>query len=130
MFACYIHEVSLMDQEVLSVLRKRPTIKPSSKNQNPNKMRLGVIDKQYMTVMFTRREVDKFVFALDNKHLFSTTCLEHIVELVNRCKQNSVSDKKYFMDMLWWFITFRQTILAISPSVYKTVKKTSAAKPK
>lgn len=129
MFACYIHEVSLMDQEVSSVLRKRPTIKPIGKAQDPKKMKLGVIDSQYRTVMFTQKEGDKFMFSLDDKHLFSTSCLEHIIDLVNRCKQNNAADKKYFMDMLRWFITFRQTILAIIPIVYKTVKKSSVAKP-
>ena len=63
-------------------------------------MKLGVIDSKYRTVMFTRKEGDKFVFALDDKHLFSTCCLEHIIDLVNKCKKNSAADKKYFIDML------------------------------
>ena len=118
-----------MDQEVAHVLRKRLTVKPTGKPGDVNKMKLGQIDSTNLTVMFTRNEGERFLFSLVDKHLFSTSCFEHILDITQRCKQNSDSYKKNFKDMLRWYITFRQTMLAIIRKVFKTVKKSSLAQP-
>ena len=67
MLAFYIMEVAKMDQEIATVLRKKPTIKQIGKTGNVNKMRMGKIDSKYNIVMFTRGEGQKFVFILDDK---------------------------------------------------------------
>ncbi|CAH1431384.1 unnamed protein product [Lactuca virosa] len=130
MLVSYIHEVAKMDQEIASALRKKPTIRPIGKASDVNKMQMGRIDPKYHTVMFTRAEGQKCFFALDDKHLFSTSCLEHILDIIHRCKQNSDADKKKFSDMLRWYIDFRQTLLAIIPKLFKTVKKSTLTQPK
>ena len=110
-------------------MRKRPTVKPTGKPGDVNKMKLGQIDSANLTVMFTRAEGERCWFALVDKHLFSTTCLEHILDIIHCCKQNKESDKKNFPDMIQWYITFCQTLLAIIRNVFKTVKKHSVAQP-
>ncbi|KAL7587931.1 hypothetical protein Lser_V15G41169 [Lactuca serriola] len=127
MIACYMQEVSKMDQEVANFLRKKPTVKPTAKPGDVNKMTLGQIDSTHLTVMFTSFKGENFLFALVDKHLFSTDYLEHIINIIHRCKANSESDKKNFKDMLKWYITFRQTLLAIIPGVFKTVTKSVIA---
>ena len=106
MLDSYIMEVARLDQEIASVLRKKPTVKPIGKAGDANRMRMGKIDSKYHTIMFTRGGGQKFVFSLEDKHLFSTTCLEHIIDIIRRCKRNSESDKKNFTNMLWWYISF------------------------
>ncbi|XP_052625759.1 uncharacterized protein LOC111919606 [Lactuca sativa] len=44
-----------------------------------------------------------------------------------KMKENSEDDKKYFNDMIQWYIRFRQTILAIIPCLFNTTKKVPAA---
>ena len=128
MLASYIHELATMDQEIAKVMNKKPTVKPTPKPGDVNMMKLGQIDSANLTVMFTKREGLKFLFALADKHLFSTDCLEHIINIIHRCKQNSAADKKNFIDMLRWYITFRHHMIAIIPKVFKTVKKPPAVK--
>ena len=111
-------------------MNKKPTVKPTPKPGDVNNMKMGQIDSTHLTVMFTRGEVNRFLFALADKHLFSTDCLEHIINIIHRCKQNSEAEKKNFTDMLWWYITFRYHLLAIIPKVFKTIKKSFAAQPK
>ena len=111
-----------MDQEVANVLRKKLTVKPTTKIGDVNKMILGHIDSVHLMAMFTRAKGERFLFALVDKHLFSTSCLEHILEIIQRCDQNSVADKKLFTDILRWYIQFRQTLLAIIPRLFKVIK--------
>ena len=130
MLVCYIHEVAKMDQEIASAIHKRTTIKTMGKTGNVNTMIKGKIDSKYHTVMFLRGEGQKCLFALVDKHLFSTTCLEHILEIIQRCDQNSAADKKLFVDMLRWYIQFRQTLLAIIPRLFKVIKTVRPAQRK
>ena len=95
-----------MDQEVANVFRKKPTISPIGSASDLNKMQMGRIDPKRNSVMFTRNEGQKCLFALADKHLYTTTCLEHVLGIINRCKQNSEDDKKYFNDMIHWYIRF------------------------
>ena len=122
MLVCYIHEVAKMDQEIASAIHKRTTIKTMGKAGNVNTMVKGKIDSKYHTVMFVRGEGQKCLFALVDKHLFSTTYLEHILEIIQRCDQNTAADKTLFTDMLRWYIQFRQTLLVIIPRLFKVIK--------
>ena len=90
---------------------------------------MGKIDPKRNSVMFTRNEGQKCLFALEDEHLYTTACLEHVLGIIHRCKQNSADDKKYFDDMIQWYIRFRQTILALIPRLFDTTKKVPAAGP-
>ncbi|KAL7604926.1 hypothetical protein Lser_V15G18168 [Lactuca serriola] len=107
MLACYIMEVALMDQEVATVFKKKPKVKPVGSASDLNQMQMGKIDSRRNSVMFTRAEGQKCLFALADKHLYTTTCLEHILFIVKQCKDNSADDIKYFNDMINWYIRFR-----------------------
>ncbi|KAL7598238.1 hypothetical protein Lser_V15G23057 [Lactuca serriola] len=86
-------------------------------------MQMGRIDPKRNFVMFTRNEGQKCLFALADKHLYTTACLEHVLGIIHRCKQNSADDKKYFDDMIQWYIHFRQTILALIPRLLIPLRK-------
>ncbi|KAL7583303.1 hypothetical protein Lser_V15G46003 [Lactuca serriola] len=107
MLVCYLMEVALMDQEIASVFKKKPTISPVGSASDLNMMQMGKIDPKRNFVMFTRNEGQKCLFALADKHLYTTTCLEHILGIIHRCKQNTADDIKYFDDMIQWYIRFR-----------------------
>ena len=128
MLASYIHELATMDQEIAKVMNRKSAVKTMPKPGDVNMMKLGQIDSANLTVMFTKGGGLKFLFALVDKHLFSTDCLEHIISIIHGCKQNSAADKKNFTDMLRWYINFRHHMIAIIPKVFKTVKKPPAVK--
>ncbi|KAL7589472.1 hypothetical protein Lser_V15G37512 [Lactuca serriola] len=86
MLASYIHEIATMDQEITKVMNKKPTVKTTPKPGDVNKMKMGQIDSTNLTVMFTKGEAHRFLFALGDKHLFSTDYLEHIINIIHRCK--------------------------------------------
>ncbi|KAL7598233.1 hypothetical protein Lser_V15G23052 [Lactuca serriola] len=86
-------------------------------------MQMGRIDPKRNFVMFTRNEGQKCLFALADKHLYTTACLEHVLRIIHRCKQNSADEKKYFDDMIQWYIHFRQTILALIPRLLIPLRK-------
>ena len=88
-----------------------------------NQMQMGKIDPKRNSVMFTRAEGQKCLFALADKHLYTATCLEHVLSIIRRCKENAADDVKYFNDMIQWYIRFRQTILALISRLFETVKK-------
>ncbi|KAL7608094.1 hypothetical protein Lser_V15G14148 [Lactuca serriola] len=123
MLACYIMKVTLMDQEVATVFKKKPKIAPVGSASDLNQMQMGKIDPRRNSVMFTRAEGQKCLFALADKHLYTTACLEHVLSIIKRCKENSADDVKYFDDMINWYIRFRQTILSITKCLFSTVKK-------
>ena len=100
MLVCYIMEVAKMDQEIASIFKKKPTISPVGSASDLNMMQMGKIDPKRNFVMFTRNEGQKCLFALADKHLYTTACLEHVLGIIHRCKQNSADDKKYFDDMI------------------------------
>ena len=61
----------------------KPTVKPIGKPSCLNKMKMGKIDQKHLTIMFTRGEGEKFLFALADKHLFSTSCLEDVLDIIH-----------------------------------------------
>ncbi|KAL7596025.1 hypothetical protein Lser_V15G27821 [Lactuca serriola] len=123
MLVCYIMEVALMDQEIATVFKKKPKISPVGSASDLNQMKMGKIDPRRNSVMFTRVEGQKCLFALADKHLYTTAYLEHVLEIIHRCKENTADDIKYFNDMIQWYIRFRQTILALISRLFQTVKK-------
>ncbi|KAL7605731.1 hypothetical protein Lser_V15G20074 [Lactuca serriola] len=127
MLVCYVMEVALLDQEIASVFKKKPTISPVGSASDLNMMQMGKIDPKRNYVMFTRNEGQKCLFALADKHLYTTAYLEHVLGIIHRCKQNTADDIKYFDDMIQWYICFRQTILALITRLFDTVKKAPAA---
>ncbi|KAL7587460.1 hypothetical protein Lser_V15G39921 [Lactuca serriola] len=129
MLVCYVMEVALMDQEIANVFKKKPTISPVGSASDLNMMQMGKIDPKRNSVMFTRNEGQKCLFALADKHLYTTACLEHVLGIIHRCKQNTADDIKYFDDMIQWYIRFRQTILALITHLFDTTKKVPAAGP-
>ncbi|KAL7600401.1 hypothetical protein Lser_V15G23655 [Lactuca serriola] len=129
MLVCYIMEVALMEQEIASVFKKKPTISPVGSASDLNLMQMGKIDPKRNSIIFTRNEGQKCLFALADKHLYTTTCLEHVLGIIHRCKQNTADDIKYFDDMIQWYIRFRQTILALISCLFDTTKKVPAAGP-
>ncbi|KAL7609651.1 hypothetical protein Lser_V15G12998 [Lactuca serriola] len=127
MLVCYIMEVALIDQEIASVLKKKPKISPVGSASDLNQMQMGRIDSRRNSVMFTRNEGQKCLFALADKHMYTTAFLDHVLGIIYRCKQNSADDIKYFDDMIHWYIRFRQTILALISRLFDTTKKVPAA---
>nr|KAJ0220074.1 hypothetical protein LSAT_V11C200061920 [Lactuca sativa] len=89
-----IDHAAKIDQEIASAIHKRTTIKTMGRAGNVNTMVKEKIDSKYQTVMFIRGEGQKCLFALVDKYLFSTSCLEHILEIIQRCDQNSAAEKK------------------------------------
>ncbi|KAL7619307.1 hypothetical protein Lser_V15G04057 [Lactuca serriola] len=94
MLVCYIMEVAKMDQEIASVFKKKPTVSPVGSASDLNMMQMGKIDPKRNSVMFTRDEGQKCLFALADKHLYTTACLEHVLGIIHRCKKNTADDKK------------------------------------
>ncbi|KAL7609410.1 hypothetical protein Lser_V15G12206 [Lactuca serriola] len=127
MLVCYIMEVAKMDQEIASVFKKKPTISLVGSASDLNMMQMGKINLKRNSVMFTKNEGQKCLFALADKHLYTIACLEHVLGIIRRCKQNSADDKKYFDDMIQWYI--RLTILALISRLFDTTKKVPAAGP-
>ena len=78
-------------------MSKKPTIKPTQKPVDANKMKIGQIDSTHLTVMFTKGDAHKFLFALVDKHLFSTNCLEHIINLIHRCNRTQMLIRKFLL---------------------------------
>ena len=72
MLVCYILEVAKMDQEIASVLKRKPTVVPIGSSSDINKMKMGKIDPKLNSVMFTSDDGQKCLFALIDKHLFTT----------------------------------------------------------
>ena len=112
-----------MALEIANVFKKKPKISPVGSASDLNQMKMGKIDPRRNSVMFTRSEGQKCLFSLADKHLYTTACLEHVLGIIHRCKENTADDIKYFDDMIQWYIRFRQTILALISRLFETVKK-------
>lgn len=79
-------EVAKIDQEVASVLRKKPTILPVGSTSDVNKMKMGKIDPVLNFVIFTKQDGKKCLFTLTDKHLFTISCLEYVLGIIHKCK--------------------------------------------
>lgn len=129
MVVSYINEVAKLDTEIASVLTRKPIVPPQGSASDINKMTMGKIEIDNWTMMFNRGseacgDFRKFLFALPYKHLFSTTCLNYVPNIMSHCTLNDATAKKSFSDMIRWYITFHSTLLSIMPKLFKTTKKT------
>ncbi|CAI9303701.1 unnamed protein product [Lactuca saligna] len=127
MLVSYILEVSKMDVEIVVVLRKKPIVKPKEASYDVSKVKLGRIHKDNWSMIFQQSARDgsntqRCFFSLSNKHLYSTSCLNYILELIGQCKANDVASKKCFADMTRWYIAVRNTLLSLMPKLFKTRK--------
>ena len=80
MLASYIYEVAKLDVEIAKVMKRKPTVNPIGKASDMNEMSMGKTDTAHLNVMFQRGTdvpgvFQKYLFALPNIHLFSTSYL-------------------------------------------------------
>ena len=63
----------------------------------------------------------KVCFFLLDKHLFTTSCQEHVLDMINKYKGNSKGNKKCFSDMILWYIKVCKFLLSV---VFEVQKRT------
>lgn len=125
MLICYINEVSKMDIEITSVLRKKPIVNPKPEPKDFRKLKLGKINNENWNSVYQQREAKMFkknMFFLLDKHLYSTSALNIILGLVEATKFNNKDDRKCFTDMIRWYLTIRNTLLNLMSRVFKVEK--------
>ena len=88
MIISYIQEVGKMDVEIAKILRRKPSVLPKQAPEDLEKMKLGKIYKEGWYMVFPAREqivseYHKACFFLKDKHLYSTSCLEHVLRMTN-----------------------------------------------
>ena len=86
-------------------MKRKPTVNPIEKTSDMSEISLGKIDTAHLTMIFQRGTdvpgvFQKCLFSLPDKHLFSTSCLEHVLEIINNCPLNDEAAKRNFNDML------------------------------
>ena len=86
---------------------------------------MGKIEKDKWSVMFQqgskeRGDVQKCLFALRDKHMFSTSYLNYVLEITEQCKENDAAVKKCYSDMIRWYIAVHSSLLSIIPKLFKT----------
>ncbi|CAI9262775.1 unnamed protein product [Lactuca saligna] len=101
MIILYIQEVGNMDVEIAVVLQRKPSDVPKEAPEGFEKLKLGKIYKESWYVVFQvseQNDVDfhKACFFLPDKHIYTTYCLEFILDLVNKFKGNSVGEKNAY----------------------------------
>ena len=127
MLISYIYEVTKFDIEIASVLKSKPTTPLTGKMKDINMMPMGKIEKENWIVMFHRgsgASLQKCLFALPDKHLFSTVFLELILDIICQCKLNDDVAKNIYFDMIRWYTAFLMHLLSVIPKLFKTTKKT------
>ncbi|CAI9281738.1 unnamed protein product [Lactuca saligna] len=97
MLISYIKEVGKMDVEIATVLRRNPCVLPKE----------------------VPGEFHKACLFLADKHLFTTSFLEYVLDMVNKYNGNNTSDKKCFSDMILRYIHVLNVLLDFIPKVLK-----------
>ncbi|CAI9296934.1 unnamed protein product [Lactuca saligna] len=120
----YIQEVGMMDVEIATVLRQKLSTVPKEALKDFQKLKLGKNFKEGWFVMYTSRDHPgadrhKLYFHLEDKHLFTTSCLEFILELVAKFRGNNKDNVKCFTGVITWYIQVRKLLLRFTPKVYK-----------
>ncbi|CAI9294098.1 unnamed protein product [Lactuca saligna] len=92
MLISYIQEFGKMDVHILAVLRRKPIVNLKESSKDINKMKLRRIKKENRSVMLQQsaREssnLQKCLFTLYDKHIYSTSCLNYNLELIGRTKR-------------------------------------------
>ncbi|CAI9283181.1 unnamed protein product [Lactuca saligna] len=99
MLVSYIHEVGKMDVEIAVVLRKKAIIKPKEALCDVYKVKLGKIHKDNWNLVFQQSARDgsnsqRCFFSLSDKHLYSTSYLNYVLELIEKSKATDTTSKK------------------------------------
>ena len=85
MIICYILEIAKINVEITLVLKKRHILEPEEEAKDIQKLKLGVIWKEHCSVMYNRKvgdTVQRIMFFLRGKHLYSTSTLKTILSMV------------------------------------------------
>ncbi|CAI9299911.1 unnamed protein product [Lactuca saligna] len=105
----YIQEVGSMDVEIATVLRQKPSVVPKEAPKDFEKLKPKKIFKEGWFVVYMSRDPQgedrrKLFFHLEDNHLFTTSYLEFILELVAKFRGNNKDDVKCFTDVITWYI--------------------------
>ncbi|CAI9291696.1 unnamed protein product [Lactuca saligna] len=116
-----------IDAKIVVVLRRKLGVLPKDNPDGFKMMKLGKIHKNGWCVAFQLKEqndVDyqKICFFLADNHLYTTSYLEYILEIINRYKGNSKGDKNCFLDMIQWYIPVRKVLLIIIPKSFSSAE--------
>ena len=114
-----------MDVEFAAMMKKKPILKSEEELQDLNKMKLCKIKKDNWSVVYQRttdQTVQKQMFFLVDKNLYSTTALTYIMGFTEACKTNAIIDQKCFSDMIKWYIAVRSTLLNMMSKSLKVQK--------
>ncbi|CAI9297973.1 unnamed protein product [Lactuca saligna] len=65
----------------------------------------------------------KSCFFLPDKHMYTTSFLEFILDLVTKFKGNSKQDLKCFSDMVLWHIRIHNLLLSFILKIYEVQKR-------
>ncbi|CAI9274997.1 unnamed protein product [Lactuca saligna] len=117
-----------MDVDIATILSMKPSVVPKEASNNFEKLKPGKIYKEgwfvvYMSRDRPRAESQKLYFHVENKHLYTNTCLGFILELVTKFKGNHKDDLKCFSDMITWYIHVRKLLLSFIPKIYEVKKR-------
>lgn len=67
-------------------------------------------------------KAQRCLFSLSDKHLYSTSCLNYIMELIGQSKANNAASMKCFANMIRWHISIRNTLFSLMPKLFKVQK--------
>ncbi|CAI9261831.1 unnamed protein product [Lactuca saligna] len=128
MIKSYIEEIGKKDVQVAAVLRKKPFAVLIESPKDFQKLTLGKIYSKGWYVVYQAKErtgadFRRGCFFLSDKHLYTTSFLEHVRDMVKRFKGNSKDDIKCLSDLILWYFQVRQAIYGIIPKVYEVQKQ-------
>nr|KAJ0212498.1 hypothetical protein LSAT_V11C400221470 [Lactuca sativa] len=120
--------IGMMDVDIATVLRQKPSVVPKEAPKDFEKFKPGKIYKEGWFMVYTSRDFQeanrcKLYFHLEDKHLFTTTCLEFISELVARFKDNNKDDVKCFTNVITCYIQVCKLVLSFITKVYEVQKR-------
>ncbi|CAI9280619.1 unnamed protein product [Lactuca saligna] len=99
MIKSYIQEVGEMDVDIAIVLSKNPIVVPKEALKDFEIVKPGKIYNDGWFMVYQSRErtgadFHKSCFFHDDKHLYTSSCLEFILDLITKCKGNHKDDIK------------------------------------
>ncbi|CAI9273082.1 unnamed protein product [Lactuca saligna] len=123
MIKSYIQEVGLMDVDITTVLKRKPTTIPKEAPKDFEKLKPGKIYKEGWFVVYQLRErikadFRKSYFYLEDTHLYNIAYLEFILDVITKFKGNNKDGVKCFSKMLL-FIQVRKMLLSFIPKIYE-----------
>lgn len=123
MIKSYIQEVGLVDVDIATVLKKKPTAVSKEAPKDLEKLKPWKICKEgsflvYQSWERTEANFCRSNFYLEDKHLYNTTCLEFILDLITMFKGNHKYDVKCSSDMILWYIQVLKMMQSFIPKIY------------